>query len=67
LNSKFNDRISRLNTITKQNKRIYDRINSQRSHYSNNDLNKSYESSSSISKRLSNSKISNRSRLSMSS
>ena len=47
-----------MSKITKENKKIHERINSQKSFYSNADLNKSYEENAEISKRLTNSKMS---------
>ena len=61
LNTQYNHRKTKLKEITKENKKIYKRINSQKSLYSNEDLNKSYQSSVSISRRISRSKLSHRS------
>jgi hypothetical protein len=47
--------------INKENKKLHDRINSQKSLYSSSDLNKSFESNCEIKKRLSSSKLSHRS------
>lgn len=44
LNTQFNIRKNKLREITKTNKQIYQRLNTQKSFYSNSDLNKSYES-----------------------
>ena len=44
LNTNFNIRKNKLREITKVNKQIYQRLNSQKSLYSNSELNKSYES-----------------------
>lgn len=44
LNSCFNVRKAKLKEMTKENQKIYQRINSQKSLYSSTDLNKSYES-----------------------
>jgi hypothetical protein len=44
LNSQFNVRKNKLKEITKANKQLYKRLNTQKSFYSNSDLNKSYES-----------------------
>ena len=60
-------RKNRLQEISKENKQIYDRINSQKSVYSSQDLNKSFElnkkklSSSKLSQRSNNSRVSDRS------
>jgi len=64
LNTCFNIRKTKLKDITKENKKIYQRINSQKSLYSSVDLNKSYESTREIKDRLSQSKLSHRSNLS---
>jgi hypothetical protein len=58
LNTYFNQRKNKLKEITHENKRIYVKINSQKSLYSSRQLNKSYESSSGLSRRLSSSKLS---------
>jgi hypothetical protein len=58
LNSCFNQRKNKLKEITHENKRIYVKINSQKSLYSSRQLNKSYESNSDLSRRLSSSKLS---------
>jgi hypothetical protein len=58
LNSYFNVRKNKLKQITHENKRIYVKINSQKSLYSSRELNKSYESNSGLSRRLSQSKLS---------
>ena len=60
LNSQFNMRKNRLRVISKENNQIYNRINSQKSVYSSQDLNKSFESNA-VKKRLSESKLSQRS------
>lgn len=44
LNTQFNLRKNKLKEITKANKQLYKRLNTQKSFYSNSDLNKSYES-----------------------
>jgi hypothetical protein len=44
LNTKFNIRKNKLKEITKVNKQLHERINSQKSLYSSSDLNKSFES-----------------------
>lgn len=54
LNSFYNIRKNHLVRITKENRKIYDRINSQKSLYSNKALNKSYDSICSNSLRVSN-------------
>ena len=54
-------RKNRLQEISKENKQIYERINSQKSVYSSQDLNKSFELNNGIKKRLSSSKLSQRS------
>lgn len=64
LNTCFNIRKNKLQEITKVNKQIYKRLNSQKSLYSNEDLNKSYQSIKVIKERLSQSKVSQRSSLS---
>ena len=66
LNSQFNMRQNKLKEISKENKQIYNRLNSQKSVYSSQDLNKSYEmrkglSSSKLSQRSNNSRVSDRS------
>lgn len=48
LNTQFMMRKKKLKEITKTNKQIYNRLNSQKSFYSNSDLNKSYESTKQI-------------------
>lgn len=60
LNTHFNIRKNKLKEITKANKNIYQRLNTQKSFYSNSDLNKSYESTKQIKSRLSQSKLSHR-------
>ena len=67
LNSQFNMRQNKLKEISKENKQIYSRLNSQKSVYSSQDLNKSYEmkkglSSSKMSQRSNNSRVSDRSK-----
>lgn len=66
LNTYFNARKNKLKEITKVNKKIYVRINSQKSLYSSRDLDKSYESTSQLSRRLSQSKLSRNSNTSLS-
>ena len=44
LNSLFNIRKNKLKETSKQNIKLYQKINSQKSLYSNEDLNKSYQS-----------------------
>lgn len=61
LNSQFNMRQNRLKEISKENKQIHNRINSQKSVYSSQDLKQSYELNNGIKKRLSQSKLSQRS------
>ena len=58
LNTYFNQRKSKLKDITRENKKIYVRINSQKSLYSSRDLEQSYERSCSHSRRLSQSRLS---------
>lgn len=58
MNTYFNQRKNKLKQITHENKRIYVKINSQKSLYSSRQLNKSYESNSDLSRRLSSSKLS---------
>jgi hypothetical protein len=60
LNTQFNLRKNKLKEITKANKQLYRRLNTQKSFYSNSDLNKSYESTQQIRERLSQSKLSHR-------
>lgn len=60
LNTHFNLRKNKLKEITKANKQLYKRLNTQKSFYSNSDLNKSYESTQEIKERLSQSKLSHR-------
>lgn len=60
LNTQFNLRKNKLKEITKANKQLYRRLNTQKSFYSNSDLNKSYESTQLIKERLSHSKLSHR-------
>ena len=48
LSSCLNKRKSELVKITKENRKIYERINSQKSHYSSKKLNKSYQSNSHV-------------------
>jgi hypothetical protein len=60
LGSRFKQRKDKLETITKDNRRIYVKINSQKSLYSSKEMNKSFESSSQLSRNLSRSRISNR-------
>lgn len=60
LGSRFKQRKDRLETITKDNRRIYVKINSQKSLYSSKEMHKSFESSSQLSRNLSQSRISNR-------
>lgn len=60
LNTKFNIRKNKLKEITKENKQLHERINSQKSLYSSSDLNKSFESNCELKKRLSQSKLSQR-------
>ena len=50
LNSKFNQRKEKLRQLTKDNKKIYERINSQKSLYSQKSQTKSYESLKSVSR-----------------
>lgn len=64
LNSAFNIRKNKLKEITKANRQIYIKLNSQKSVYSSIDLNKSYQSIKVIKERLSQSKLSHRSSLS---
>lgn len=64
LNTCFNIRKNKLKEITKVNKNIYQKLNSQKSIYSSTDMNKSYQSIQAIKDRLSQSKISQRSSLS---
>lgn len=61
LNTQFNLRKNKLKEITKANKQLYRRLNTQKSFYSKSDLSKSYESTQEIKERLSQSKISQRS------
>ena len=56
LNSKYNKRLVDLKKITQDNKKIYERINSQKSLYSQKDQKKSYESLRSLSRCSSRSK-----------
>lgn len=67
LNTCFNVRQNKIREINKENKKLHDRINSQKSLYSSSDLNKSFESNCEIKKRLSSSKLSQRSSTSRSS
>lgn len=60
LNTQFMIRKKKLKEITQANKVIYNRLNTQKSFYSNSDLNKSYESTKEIKERLSQSKLSHR-------
>jgi hypothetical protein len=60
LNTQFNLRKNKLKEITKANKQLYRRLNTQKSFYSNSDLSKSYESTQEIKERLSQSKLSHR-------
>jgi hypothetical protein len=60
LNTQFNIRKNKLKEITKVNKQLYGRLNTQKSFYSNSDMNKSYESTKEIRERLSQSKLSHR-------
>lgn len=60
LNTQFMIRKKKLKEITQANKRIYNRLNTQKSFYSNSDLSKSYESTKEIKERLSHSKLSHR-------
>lgn len=60
LNTQFNLRKNKLKEITKANKKLYKRLNTQKSFYSNSDLSKSYESTQEIKERLSQSKLSHR-------
>ena len=58
LNTYFNKRKNKLKDIVQENKRIYVKINSQKSLYSSRQLNKSYDSNADLSRRLSSSKLS---------
>jgi multidrug efflux pump subunit AcrB len=64
LNTCFNVRKNKLRELTKVNKQIYQRLNSQKSLYSSTDMNKSYQSTKQIKERLSQSKLSQRRSLS---
>lgn len=64
LNTCFNIRKNKLKEITKMNRNIYQKLNSQKSIYSSTDMKKSYQSIQAIKDRLSQSKISQRSSLS---
>lgn len=61
LNTHFNLRKTKLREITKQNKQLFHRINSQKSLYSSIELNKSFEEANKVKNRLSQSKLSQRS------
>ena len=60
LDAGYRKRKIQLQAITTENKKIHQRINSQKTKYCLKELNKSYESNCSLSRRLSQSKISNR-------
>lgn len=60
LNTQFNIRKNKLKEITKENKSIHKKINSQKSLYSSIDLRKSFDETKEIKKRLSQSKLSQR-------
>lgn len=62
LNTQYNKRITLLKEITKENKKIYERINLQKSLYSQDDMRKSTASIRSLSK--STSRVSNKSNMS---
>ena len=62
LNTCYNMRKNKLKEITRANKDFYQKLNSQKSLYSNQEMSKSYKSIKEIKDRLSQSKLSSRSR-----